>query len=702
MNKGWDNRFEWCFSNLGTGTKVGINDAGIGIFQSMPYKSLAKEILQNVIDAKNPDLEDKPARAVFKLIEIDREDFPGGEYLLDVIGKCSDYYSEGDDGEKLRNLKKDAVKFLNKSEKIPVLKISDYNTNGLLGVEKEKGSNWTGLVREMSATNKGDDKSGSFGVGKFAPFIFSSLRTIIYSTLNKKDERAIQGKAILTSFKEDNKMKQNTGLFGLYDAEKDDCYAVREESQIPEVFKRTEYGTDIFVTGFKCDREDWKDEIAISVLEYFFYTVYMGDLEVVIEDENESITIKKSNLDRLMKKYEEICIKEDREFTAPMYWEVLNSDEKKEFRIDIKGKGSCKLYLLADKKFTDRRVLEMRKPGMKIQEDTAFRIGINFHGILIADGEGSISSKPEDNINSFLRRCEDQSHSRWSPSEYKDNEKEAKRILKKIHDEIRDYAKSMMPKDDRKKVDAFGLSEYLPAVDEGDDKEEAEAFANFTPVIDEIKGRKKRQKVKKKAKTKSDKKKNGDTITIVKKSDDGEIISVKDGGVYTPGDDIGTGTDGGNGEEPGNNGGSTGGSGGSGGSHGSGDSGKPGDSVNTFEADKNGENEVMGNKKDIDVKILKKISLNSIKTPYNTADNSYRIIFTPESGKKNSYIRLRVDSDDSQKYDVNIKSAEYNGRKLEVNNNLITGLELKKGVKTVINVKLDDSSRKTLEVSAYV
>ena len=83
-------------------------------------------------------------------------------------------------------------------------------------IKIQKGSNWTGLVREISATNKGNGKSGSFGVGKFAPFNFSALRTIVYSTYNKDNERALQGKTILTTFMDgDGKLKQNVGLFGL-------------------------------------------------------------------------------------------------------------------------------------------------------------------------------------------------------------------------------------------------------------------------------------------------------------------------------------------------------------------------------------------------------------------------------------------------------------------------------------------------------
>ena len=72
------------------------------------------------------------------------------------------------------------------------------------------------------------------------------------------------------------------------------------------------------------------------------------------------------------------------------------------------------LYLKVDPDFSERRILQMRAAGMKIREDTAFRIGAYFYGIFIATGEDSKSDDPKDNINSFLRRCENQAHDTWS------------------------------------------------------------------------------------------------------------------------------------------------------------------------------------------------------------------------------------------------------------------------------------------------
>ena len=486
MQNYWNNKYQWCFSPLGTGDKVGVNNAGIGIFKKQPYIGLAKEILQNVIDAKDKEI-DGPARAVFEIIKLPKSQLPDSSRLSYVIKQCYEYYHEGDDGIKMGLLKKAAETYLDGDIPVPVLKISDYNTVGLTGAMQEKGSNWTGLVREISATNKGNGKSGSFGVGKFAPFNFSSIRTIVYSTFNKDGETAIQGKTILTTFKDsDGKLKQNVGLFGLI--EDDDCKAIYDSNDAPNAFCRTEYGTDLFVLGFKED-DDWMQQVAVSVLEYFFYTIYKGDLEVSIVDDDERIDINQNSLPGLMKKYADYCHKNDIEFSAPIFWELLNdtSDRTKYYKEDFVGKGKVELYLQVDPDFSEKRILEMRTAGMKIQEDRDFRIGAYFRGIFIATGEGSKSDDPKDNINSFLRKCENQAHDTWSKDEYEDNTREAERIIKKIHSWILDKVKKEMPDIEADEMAAYGLSDLLPNQDsDGKDDATEKAFMSFEPLPIEI------------------------------------------------------------------------------------------------------------------------------------------------------------------------------------------------------------------------
>ncbi len=687
----WNEKLSWCFSPLGSGPKVGVNDAGIGIFKKRPYISLAKEILQNVIDAKDHTI-DAPAQACFEIINIERKDIPDGERLSQVIKSCYDYYHDGDDGIKMGFIKDAAKEFLDGTAPVPVLKISDYNTLGLTGAKEEKGSNWTGLIREVGATNKGNGKSGSFGVGKFAPFNFSSIRTIIYSTANKDGDTALQGKTILTAFRDvDGKVKQNVGLFGFL--EDGDSKAVYDFNDVPEIYRRdkNKIGTDLFVLGVKKD-QDWMDQIALCVLDYFFYTIYQNDLEVIIKDVNKEIIINKKNLPELMAKYTAYCEENDINFDAPIFWEVLNdtSGKTKKFTATIRNKGEVELYLCVDSDFYDKRILQMRKAGMKIQEDTAFRIGAYFHGIFIATGKGSKSDNPEDNINSFLRKCENQAHDTWSESEYDGNQEEAKKTLKEIHSWILEKVKSVMPKEEAAEVDAYGLSDLLPN-QFGDSEEDMQeiAYASFEPLPLEVAA----VKVKKGTRSISDisvsigDKKQQPGSVIIPDPDGDEIINtgkVKEEPpipptpvppipvppVPVP-------------PEP-----------------------KPQPEP---EPDPNpeGPEQISGstdktNKTNSGKTALHNVPLSNIKTPFNSKEETFIVSFVPQRSCDDVFIRLRIGSDDEDKRNAEIRNAIYEGHQLELYKEFIRFGCFEKGKKIIIRVELKNAKRCPLEVSAYV
>lgn len=403
----WNDKYRFIFADLGPNDKVGVNDVGIGVFKKKPYIGLTKEILQNSTDAPNPKLpEGTPVKVRFELVYIDRDDIPDVAHLNDVIHRCYEYYSSGDDGVKLKRIQDAADKFLSSPGAVPVLKISDYNTIGLRGVLAEKGSNWSGLVRERSATNKSSNSSGAFGVGKFAPFTFSSLRTVFYSTKTVDGETAFQGKALLTTFKEDGVLKSNIGLFA--NRTSDNYDAVLSNDDIAPAFRREEYGTDIFVLGFEKD-SDWMEQSAISVIEYFFYSIYKGNLEVEIAEGEKTININQGNLGEMITLFQDYCDKHMKDdvtfqYTTPSYWKLLSGPHKvikEPFVYNGKSMGEFELYLLTGDDITEKKVLEMRQAGMRIREDTAFRIQMNFTGIFIATGIGAVSSEPKDNISSF-------------------------------------------------------------------------------------------------------------------------------------------------------------------------------------------------------------------------------------------------------------------------------------------------------------
>ena len=483
----WKNYYGWRFGGNCVDA-VGPNEADTGLFGGHPYKGLAKEILQNSLDAKNPNLpESQPVIVEFSCINVPVDEIPGFARLDEVIGLCADFYNSGDDGEKLKRWVRQSKQYLSQGS-VGVLKISDYYTTGLRGVTKLKGSDWSGLVREKGATNKSEGKGGSHGVGKFAPYSFSSLRTVLYSTKNMDGETAFQGKTILTSFQENDQVFHNVGVFGV--TEDPTSPPVFDMNDVPAAFRREKTGTDVIVVGFEQD-DNWKEQIAVSVLQYCFFAIYEGRLIVRVLDSESVIEINKENLAERMSEfkqwYNEHEDGEEFQFTAPQYLEVLSNPKMKHYSEDFQKKGEIELYLVVDPDLDGRTIYEMRSSGMGIQEDTGWkRIGTHFNGIFIATGKNAKDKTPENNIDSFLRRCEDPAHNEWASSFYKDHQTEAKQIIGEIHKWIRDKILEQIPKHDGTSHDAFGLSKYIQNIHNvGDNTEEEDAFRNYEPQTPE-------------------------------------------------------------------------------------------------------------------------------------------------------------------------------------------------------------------------
>lgn len=642
----WSPDYKWDFPKAGSGDDVGFNEAGIGMFKSQPYPSLAKEIIQNVLDARGRTISDEtPVKVKFSRMEIDRDDVPGADQLAETIDACCEYYKTGDNHARMMQVKEYSDLHLKEQGKIPVLKISDFNTTGLTGVNDpdDQESCWYGLVKSFSSTNKSDGSSGSQGVGKFATYNFTKLRTVLYSTFTEDGDIGFQGKTILVTFRDKEGSKRvNKARFGKPITE--DVLPITEPNDIPDVFKRSEPGTDIYIIGFEKD-DDWLEQMAMSVIEFFFYAIYKGTLEVEFEDVAKAIHISKDNIGDKITEYDnyyknsEYVDDENFQYTAPLYWRAVMDDSEDHYHItdnfhyQRKNMGEYELYLLMGPDVKERRILEMRKAGMKIREDTKFRIQPAFLGIFIATGNGAASLRPEDNISSFLRKCENPSHDAWSPANYSEEKGKAKTIINNIHKMILEIVKSKMPQNEDKEIKAFGVNELLVSQGEGNTEEDKEeAFVSAAPEPIELllsNGNEKKPK-------------------DLSRSSNGR---------------------------------------------GKNTTGKKKKRTNTGKHPNNRS----GHKK----KTVSPITLRSVKTPYDTEKGTYRIAFISDADAANLRLAFDVTGDDGNSETADITEAEMNGHTLEIKEDCVVVPSVKSGEKNIIEVSLRGNRRERLEVSAY-
>ncbi len=424
------------FPDNNDGQEIGLNDPGIETFKDHPLTSLAREGLQNSSDAH--DQSGKPVEVHFQKLEIPGSEFPGCDEFKKTLEACALFSKSS---KQTVQFFESALKVL-ASEKLNILRISDFNTTGLVvGHKDDRTSDWFKLTKSVGVSDKNAGKLGSFGIGKHAPFACSDLRTVFYGTKDQNGASAFQGVAKLVSHRKDKKViTQGTGYFG----NKNGNQPLLDFTRVSPVFERKKVGADVYVMGFH-SYDDWEAQIIKTVIESFFVAIHHGTLIVKVG----KTTLNKTSLpDQIKKHYAE----PDPNFFADAYYRVLTSDDAQHFEEpDFEGMGTIKLSILENKDFR-KKVAMFRRSGMKIFDKGHFQTPLRFAGVFTVEGYP---------LDALLRATEPPSHTAWEP-ERGTEPATSKRILKKIHGWINDKVRALSSSEDVAEVDVEGLSQFLP------------------------------------------------------------------------------------------------------------------------------------------------------------------------------------------------------------------------------------------------
>lgn len=439
------NDLKWFFGHSAS-EKHGPNDSITTTFKGDKYYSLAREVLQNSVDAI--DDKNKPVRVTFSCFELKKSDLIGFWELQNNIHSCQEYFSTH----------KKFVEFCNegeiqfKEDKIKCLKISDFNTTGL---EYSDGteSKFFGFIESVGVTNKSNSGAGgSFGFGKGAYYAASSVRTIIVSSVYGDNRYIFQGKARLTTHKDsDGNLKDYTGLFGAEGGK-----AVMDVGFIPEVFRREEKGTDITIMGFQ-DANDWKESLVKSVLNNFWLAIWEEKLIVDIE----GTIISKDTLESIISTFYS-ADSLDGSINDPETWnpypyfkavKFIGDTNTRLFEDELETLGSVKLYLYL-KDGLQNRTIYLRSPKMVVDKKTHNR-GFDYAGVFVCDNEKG---------NEILRQMENPQHNEWKKNNYLETDKPHP-DAKKAEDELKSFVKkcleTLMDAESGRTQNITGLDEYL-------------------------------------------------------------------------------------------------------------------------------------------------------------------------------------------------------------------------------------------------
>ncbi|AHE54157.1 hypothetical protein [Sphingomonas sanxanigenens] len=263
----------------------GFNDPGIEHFTGNRLQHLGREVPQNTIDAKIGS----PARITVSLRKVPVKSVPGISDLKGAVARCAEA-APGEDSEKATKFFADAAKLLDGKD-IHVLQLRDANTTGLRG-PCVNGKPFFALMKATGQSKKIGTSTGSYGIGKFAPFTVSELRTVFVSTVwaDEQDQlhHYVQGKSVLMSHLDaDGKTRRGTGFWGV----RKQCQPVDSlTSDIPDWLSLADadgkldgqQGTMLSIIGFT-PTKGWQNVLTANIIENFFGAVSRGELEVNIE-----------------------------------------------------------------------------------------------------------------------------------------------------------------------------------------------------------------------------------------------------------------------------------------------------------------------------------------------------------------------------------------------------------------------------------
>lgn len=280
---------KWRFPSNNHTQELGINTADLETFRKDPASSFAREICQNSIDAQLD--KSKPVRIEFSPFSLLTEKLPDREELLSAAVGAYSNWKGRDKSNSLDQLKTITRRLdTNQSMRLRCLRVSDFNTTGLLGVKDNDTSKpFYMLTRGSGASSKEGTSGGSKGIGKNAAFVVSKIRTVFYSTLTKSGDKGSLGIAKFGSgFMFDGQTKtydkrtktMGVGYYGIDDFNN----PIQEQTFLDEQFSRKidEFGTDLFIIEHSLE-DNWQHLIVAKVLESFMYAIYQGKLEVNVD-----------------------------------------------------------------------------------------------------------------------------------------------------------------------------------------------------------------------------------------------------------------------------------------------------------------------------------------------------------------------------------------------------------------------------------
>lgn len=470
---GREKNCKWYFADQPNGQEVGPNNAMEQSFKNHPYASLVRESIQNSLDAVLDTSE--PVVVKFSFMEMQGVDYPEFFELQHHIQGCLDYFPNNHNAKLTYGPMRKLFEGNKYHDHLGFIRVSDYNTKGMTYEEGNTDTPFYAFVRSAGVTVKDSASAGgSFGFGKAAYYLLSPINTIIVSTCTDDYQKYFEGAASLCThtYKGCKKM-----AFGYYDDQ--NGKPIKEESDIPVKFRRSEPGTDINILGFEMeDKAEAIQEMVEAVLRNFWMAIYNGKLVVFINDE---LQIRKDNIEEMMEQYFEDTDDSTRKagyYNPRPYFDAVrlagSSGKYLFFEDALPLLGHVCLYVFKKKGATDKiayiRALQM----LVYSKRTKTNHGL--YGVFYCDSEKG---------NDLLRNMENPAHDEWKASNWRINGRAygmGRIALQEMDNFIAECLSNAFSLKEKQAIDIKGLEEflYIPTAYEEDEDLDSESQTGDT------------------------------------------------------------------------------------------------------------------------------------------------------------------------------------------------------------------------------
>lgn len=429
------------FEELRNGMPEGISDSGEETFRGSADKmanALVRELAQNSLDAKIGSNDD-PVRMVFELRTIRTQDLPDYDNLRAHIESADQDNSDDPSNTRLKN----AVSAIRQDE-IPVLRVSDYNTKGLSGNEKEKGSTLRALTYYSGKSADKRGSGGSYGIGKAVGIATSSVRTELWTTMAAKSKEVVfTGYSRLATHSDPSNKSVDLMASGIYTdksvIKSEGLHYRRDLNGICGFPRREEPGTDLYILGYLMSDDSKLENLSNALINNFMVAIHRGRLVVEGVWDGGSWTLDSSTLPGM--------IESDKQ---KAFYDALL--EKPIIKDGDKYLGQMKLYVNMDRELSERYgIYGVRKPLMRVHDFDIRAVRMNFAAIFECSS---------DEGNDILRTMEPPSHDKW---EKRPEVPDAQATMRHATDFIKDTLKSMQEEKYGDKIEIPGLNLLLPS-----------------------------------------------------------------------------------------------------------------------------------------------------------------------------------------------------------------------------------------------